>query len=204
MRIRLTFSCSDSLQRHLITRHSDSSKQNQPKQSIRACVACHTSKIKCDGNEQCSRCLKKGIYCKYNKQDPKDPKENSLDETMGQIEGTSDVEAVENSTITVPDNRKRGVPDIIGKNPAIVFGGPPGNGPIDWSTVRIQKDTSSPDILPATSRQVADDFKNPFPQLESVEKNYLGLYFKYFIIVGRYFTVSLVIKRLPLLSYGPR
>ncbi|KAF7955736.1 hypothetical protein EAE96_004660 [Botrytis aclada] len=57
------FSRSDGLQRHL-RRHGQQFKKPTGR-SRRACAACHFSKIKCDGNDPCSRCEKKKIPCKY-------------------------------------------------------------------------------------------------------------------------------------------
>lgn len=41
--------------------------------SKRACVACHAGKSKCDGKQSCSRCIKRGIECKYPSLDDADP-----------------------------------------------------------------------------------------------------------------------------------
>ncbi|TGO28293.1 hypothetical protein BPAE_0029g00210 [Botrytis paeoniae] len=57
------FSRSDGLQRHL-GRHGQQFKKPTGR-SRRACAACHSSKIKCDGNDPCSRCAKKKIPCQY-------------------------------------------------------------------------------------------------------------------------------------------
>ncbi|KAF7909500.1 uncharacterized protein EAF01_003218 [Botrytis porri] len=57
------FSRSDGLQRHL-GRHGQQFKKHTGR-SRRACASCHSSKIKCDGNNPCSRCEKKNISCKY-------------------------------------------------------------------------------------------------------------------------------------------
>ncbi|KAB8295902.1 hypothetical protein EYC80_008723 [Monilinia laxa] len=57
------FSRSDGLQRHL---GSHGQQFKKPTGRIRrACSSCHSSKIKCDGNEPCSRCVKKRIPCGY-------------------------------------------------------------------------------------------------------------------------------------------
>ncbi|ESZ96406.1 hypothetical protein SBOR_3238 [Sclerotinia borealis F-4128] len=57
------FSRSDGLQRHLGL-HGQQYKKPTGR-SRRACAACHSSKIKCDGNDLCSRCEKKRIPCVY-------------------------------------------------------------------------------------------------------------------------------------------
>ena len=59
---------SDSLQRH-IAKHGDAFKPSPSGRSRRACIACHASKTKCDGNESCSKCVKRGLDCIYEQQD---------------------------------------------------------------------------------------------------------------------------------------
>jgi hypothetical protein len=58
----------DSLQRHVIL-HGDLFKPAPSGRSKRACLACRSGKIKCDGNEQCATCFRRGIECKYREQD---------------------------------------------------------------------------------------------------------------------------------------
>ncbi|KAL6863605.1 hypothetical protein J3F83DRAFT_745006 [Trichoderma novae-zelandiae] len=53
---------SDLLRRHL-TLH-DGSAPSDPKR-VRACDACHASKIRCDGGSRCSLCTKRGISCAF-------------------------------------------------------------------------------------------------------------------------------------------
>lgn len=53
---------SDLLRRHL-TLH-DGSAPSDPKR-VRACDACHASKIRCDGGTRCSLCTKRGINCAF-------------------------------------------------------------------------------------------------------------------------------------------
>ncbi|KAH8812588.1 hypothetical protein F5884DRAFT_729690 [Xylogone sp. PMI_703] len=57
------FNRNDSLQRHM-SKHGANFTPN-PARSKRACLACRTGKVKCDGNDTCMRCIKKGIECKY-------------------------------------------------------------------------------------------------------------------------------------------
>lgn len=59
---------SDSLQRHL-ARHGDVFKPAPSGRSKRACLACRAGKVKCDGNDKCSTCVKKCIDCKYRQED---------------------------------------------------------------------------------------------------------------------------------------
>jgi hypothetical protein len=58
---------SDSLHRHLV-RHGEEFKPTPSGRSKKACVACHKGKIKCDGNQPCSKCASKGSECVYEQQ----------------------------------------------------------------------------------------------------------------------------------------
>ncbi|KAH6609809.1 transcription factor zn [Trichoderma cornu-damae] len=57
-----SFSRSDLLRRHL-TLHDGSAPLDSKR--VRACDACHTSKIRCDGGARCSLCTKRGINCAF-------------------------------------------------------------------------------------------------------------------------------------------
>lgn len=62
LKVRKSGGYSDLLRRHLTLHdgpaHSDSKR-------VRACDACHASKIRCDGGTQCSLCTKRGIDCAF-------------------------------------------------------------------------------------------------------------------------------------------
>ncbi|KAL7954679.1 hypothetical protein V8C34DRAFT_317069 [Trichoderma compactum] len=53
---------SDLLRRHL-TLHDGSAPSDSKR--VRACDACHASKIRCDGGVRCSLCIKRGIDCAF-------------------------------------------------------------------------------------------------------------------------------------------
>lgn len=53
---------SDLLRRHL-TLHDGSAPSDSKR--VRACDACHASKIRCDGGVRCSLCTKRGIDCAF-------------------------------------------------------------------------------------------------------------------------------------------
>ncbi|KAL7794422.1 hypothetical protein V8C37DRAFT_376614 [Trichoderma ceciliae] len=57
-----SFSRSDLLRRHL-TLHDGSASSDSKR--VRACDACHASKIRCDGGVRCSLCTKRGIDCAF-------------------------------------------------------------------------------------------------------------------------------------------
>jgi len=56
------FYFSDILRRH-IARHNSSARATA--RNGRACDGCHSSKIKCEGGQPCSPCIKRGIECKF-------------------------------------------------------------------------------------------------------------------------------------------
>ncbi|RFU31746.1 hypothetical protein B7463_g4610, partial [Scytalidium lignicola] len=68
MILQIYSSACDSLQRHM-TKHGAKFTPNSAGRSKRACLACRVGKVKCDGNDNCGRCLKKGVECKYRQQD---------------------------------------------------------------------------------------------------------------------------------------
>jgi len=55
-------SFSDILRRH-IARHNSSARATA--RNGRACDGCHSSKIKCEGGQPCSPCIKRGVECKF-------------------------------------------------------------------------------------------------------------------------------------------
>ena len=103
-----------------------------------------------------------------------------MDKTEQLIDSTSSLRPTANPIAPAPNQSQKNLPDIIGETPSILFGGPPGNGPIDWSAVRIRKESQALNNDPETSRKIADDFNNPFSQPGSTQKLYLDLYFMYF------------------------
>lgn len=68
--VNLSFLFSDSLHRHL-NKHGEGLKTSS--RSKRACLACHAAKTKCDGEDRCQPCLKKGIECQYRVPDEPSP-----------------------------------------------------------------------------------------------------------------------------------
>lgn len=54
---------SDSLQRHVV-KHGAAFKQVPSGRAKGACSNCQVSKLKCDRNNPCSSCVKKGVQCK--------------------------------------------------------------------------------------------------------------------------------------------
>jgi hypothetical protein len=71
-----------------MTLHEDWSSKSSGR-SKRACIACHTGKIKCDGKENCSRCTKRGIECSY-----PPPSDTDLEEVSPQESSALDIPQV--------------------------------------------------------------------------------------------------------------
>ncbi|KAL7917138.1 fungal-specific transcription factor domain-containing protein [Trichoderma austrokoningii] len=61
---RRTFSRKDTLQRH-ISVHDGSHRDRQQSRVKRACRECSQSKLRCDGQQPCSRCVSKNQSCSY-------------------------------------------------------------------------------------------------------------------------------------------
>ncbi|KAF7865235.1 hypothetical protein EAF04_006212 [Stromatinia cepivora] len=99
------FSRSDGLQRHL-GRHGQQFKKPIGR-SRRACTACHSSKIKCDGKSPCSRCEKRRIPCKYGarQESPAVTGESSREEvSMGNDSDEEGPESVMSENLTGNEN----------------------------------------------------------------------------------------------------
>ncbi|KAH0522640.1 hypothetical protein TsFJ059_006461 [Trichoderma semiorbis] len=62
LKVETTRRHSDLLRRHL-TLHDGSAPSDSKR--VRACDACHASKIRCDGGVRCSLCTKRGIDCAF-------------------------------------------------------------------------------------------------------------------------------------------
>ncbi|PVH76532.1 hypothetical protein DL98DRAFT_425363 [Cadophora sp. DSE1049] len=164
------FNRNDSLQRHL-ARHGEVFKPAPSGRSKRACLACRAGKIKCDGNETCSTCVKKGIECKYrledqatdetNEQRQHDTPESRQTESM-EMDGDSimaiDGAAVLPSTTTqLPQTTEdRKVSEVFKLH------GP--TGLVDWSSVKVLPDQTSKDVDKA----------------DPTSAEYLDIYFTYF------------------------
>ncbi|KAE9364431.1 hypothetical protein N431DRAFT_388527 [Stipitochalara longipes BDJ] len=193
------FNRSDSLLRHL-AKHGSVFKPNPSGRSKRACVTCHAGKIKCDGNEKCSTCLKKGIECRYRAQDETQPPSSPIErgDEMGWQGSTSSRSSVKEhepsgrsnttpanlgNSVQLPPRRDEsqigGVPISNGNQHALsitssaLFQAPNINGLVDWSAVKIRIDSTAPDA----SLALDPDLEN---QPSSVSETYLELYYTHF------------------------
>jgi hypothetical protein len=81
-------SLSDLLKRHLLVHSSEPAPTARTSQ---ACDACHESKTKCDGGEQCSLCTKRAIQCTYSRLKPPKRKANFDDGDLIAIDLTNGI-----------------------------------------------------------------------------------------------------------------
>ncbi|VUC35280.1 unnamed protein product [Clonostachys rosea] len=79
---------SDLLKRHLLVHSSEPAPTARTSQ---ACDACHESKTKCDGGEQCSLCTKRAIQCTYSRLKPPKRKANFDDGDLTAIDLTNGI-----------------------------------------------------------------------------------------------------------------
>lgn len=188
---------SDSLLRHL-SRHGDTFKPNPSGRSKRACISCHAGKIKCDGNQRCSKCLKRGIECRYRQEDfdlvgdaPEDTQQRPVFSTSNmeiEIASMDDDTAIPITSVSNRHNHDLGFPrgiqsrgdthleaavPPIQPSSIVVRPRPKPNGLLDWMAVQVLSDPepeASSDAEDAESDSTAD----PFSAL------YLDLYYSYF------------------------
>jgi hypothetical protein len=194
-RTEYEFCSSDSLQRHRL-RHRDWPKPSPSGRSKHACVACHASKIKCDGSRPCSRCLKKGLgECRYELTD-QNAAQASPAPPLG-AEATDGVPAVLNSDNHMdPPNLgpiiNQGIfhdvelPVLSDHIPQLVSRELRTNrhNPIDWASMRIERDPPNVpngglpfEASPSNSRAHP---KELYPLPEAASQKYLGFYSTYF------------------------
>lgn len=187
---------SDSLQRHF-TRHGSSVISRPSGRSKHACVACHASKIKCDGSNPCSACMKKDPNgCKYDLSEyqlsPADsgqPDERvSLD--APESSANSDVEMRISSSAGLTTDRREVVDFDLQRPPGTApraTAGAPGAGevePVDWFRMKIQKDSSSTaekeHVVKVSQCNFVPIYKELYPLPEEIWQEYIDLYFAHF------------------------
>lgn len=142
----LTCYFSDSLQRHL-ARHGDVFKPTPSGRSKRACLSCRAGKIKCDGNDRCTTCAKRGVECKYREED-----QLATDiqrQTESPIPVPSEAMEVGHGSVTTGSVR-------IGSVTAPEFA-PVGRNTVAISSNPLPAEGSAPD------RKVSEAFKLPGP-----------------------------------------
>jgi hypothetical protein len=125
--------------------------------SKRACVSCHASKIKCDGNSACSKCVKKGIACVYEQHD-----------SAGDASAGSHVENSPDPTTTPPPvaASSLGLGQISPASELLLT-----ERRIQWVLAsRVEKSSPQPLVLDEEAPELADH----------VAKRYDELYFNHF------------------------
>lgn len=60
-----SFQRSDVLRRHKKIHQRAEEEGKQPRRALKACQACSSSKLKCDGQQPCSRCQSANASCVY-------------------------------------------------------------------------------------------------------------------------------------------
>jgi Fungal Zn(2)-Cys(6) binuclear cluster domain/Fungal specific transcription factor domain len=173
---------SDSLLRHL-AKHGVF-KPSPSGRSKRACVTCHAGKTKCDGNERCATCVKKGIECRYRSQD------DGAQISISPVE-SGDQANWQSSTSPKPSAREQEpapsssyqaaplASNSQSQRPPLSLTGssqfwaPGTSGLVDWSAVKIRTDSNAQN----TSRTQAVD---PDVSLDAVSTKYLDLYYARF------------------------
>ncbi|KAH8168400.1 fungal zn(2)-Cys(6) binuclear cluster domain-containing protein [Sarocladium implicatum] len=103
-----SFTRNDLLRRHA-TLHG--AKEAPTPRRSKACNACHESKVKCEGGERCSLCVKRGIVCSYDR----DLKSDQIDESHNGPDphvSPPDSELAENSRRD-RDEAERGLRTVI-------------------------------------------------------------------------------------------
>ncbi|TVY78284.1 Krueppel-like factor [Lachnellula suecica] len=165
------FNRSDSLQRHL-ARHGDTFKAGPSSRSKKACISCHKGKIKCDGNDPCSKCHSKGVPCQYERSEQPAPVTSrgaSLEEAGSETMSESPITKVQSispqAIEIVPyfhaapldmnlrqrEGEIRPGPVIPHPEPTAALPSPKatpkpwdagGNAVVDWTKITVQKDPS--------------------------------------------------------------
>jgi hypothetical protein len=189
---------SDSLLRHL-AKHGSVFKPNPSGRSKRACITCHAGKIKCDGNEKCSTCIKKGLECKYRSQDeiqssasPVDGEDHMTWQDLTSQRSSEkeqeqpsmlnrDMETFGTPTLQISASTgtsKRG--SISNGNPRTLplasfslFKAPNVTGLVDWAAIRIRTDSDAQNTSPASDGDLE-------LKLDTDSERYLELYYLHF------------------------
>jgi hypothetical protein len=182
--------------RHL-AKHGSVFKPNPSGRSKRACITCHAGKIKCDGNEKCSTCLKKGLECKYRTQDEiqssastpergeqmawqdstsPSAKEHERSSTSNTDTGTSgnssQIQPVSEGAATGTSTTSSNLKPFPFTSPSL-FRAPNVNGLVDWSAVKIRTHADGQNHSPTLDADL--DIQ---PDAES--ERYLELYYLHF------------------------
>ncbi|KUJ17543.1 uncharacterized protein LY89DRAFT_733387 [Mollisia scopiformis] len=154
----------DSLQRHIV-KHGAVFKQNPSGRSKRACLACRAGKTKCDGNDNCAKCLKRGIECKYGEEDSRrDESPSRSQRQIGSPIPTESISASRTSARDTIDQIPTTTPKPLEIPPSLANGC---SGLVDWASTQIR-----PDPKVTTGIEVGID--------RDLSQKYLDAYFEHF------------------------
>ena len=182
------------MQRHLL-RHGNSPGPSPSGRSKHACVTCHASKIKCDGNKPCSACMKKGVEeCKYELRDHETTHDVSA--SPNEMPAVNDSQAVINIEVDHLSTRRpiinhRASPDLdlpglSGPMPRFASGAVRADlgGPVDWFSMRIERDSSNDTnrelIVRASQTNFIPIYRDLYPLPDAASQNYLKIYYAHF------------------------
>ncbi|TVY43912.1 hypothetical protein LOCC1_G003520 [Lachnellula occidentalis] len=163
---------SDSLQRHVI-RHGATFAHIPLGRAKRACFNCRVSKLKCDRNNPCFSCVKKGVQCKF--QHDGDIQRPSRDASSSTAPGTSHpLNHASTTAFTARPCASNMVDDTTTQQTSLEdpYTRPSTTKPrglIDWTSVEIRPDPQ----VPASASNEVDSVK------EDAQK-YTEIYFKQF------------------------
>lgn len=91
-----SFTRNDVLKRHIAVHNTP---QVPDARTRRACDACHESKTKCDGGEQCALCTKRSVSCTYSRDGP--ATETTSNQKEGEM-GEEEAEDVASTNVSEP------------------------------------------------------------------------------------------------------
>lgn len=86
-------------------------ERNRKRRAINACVACRSSKVRCDGKQPCERCNRNDAVCRYHDVAGRDPNTVRIEKLEAEISRLQDQLSTVQHTTTplLPDARPNGV-----------------------------------------------------------------------------------------------
>ncbi|EHK44884.1 hypothetical protein TRIATDRAFT_242742 [Trichoderma atroviride IMI 206040] len=163
LKVRKPGRYSDLLRRHLTLHdgpaHSDSKR-------VRACDACHASKIRCDGGTRCSLCTKRGIDCAFTRGPGPNGTSDLQRRSVSSLPSTSKSHSPDTPTPSIPtsdaDGTVKTVTSLSTSYTDIV-------GPADQATQHL-----NPSIATAGLKLILNVISNPLSS-ETMSRNRLQL-----------------------------
>lgn len=165
LKVRKLGRYSDLLRRHLTLHdgpaHSDSKR-------VRACDACHASKIRCDGGTRCSLCTKRGIDCAFTRGPGPNSTSNLQRRSLSSLPSVSKSHSPDTPTPSMPtsdlhDTPKPDIHQVVATSYTNIV------GPAAQGTQHL-----GPSIATAGLKLILNVISNP-PSSETLSKNRLQL-----------------------------